>query len=141
MLREALARDVTLVTTVALVGAIGIFAVVQQRGPDAQLRHALDAPGDGVEPVSDTVAALIAQGRETYAELRCAACHSIAGQGSPRYPLDGVGNRLTREEIRLWIEDPQSIRPGVRKPAFDDLEAEALEGLITYMEHLRSGPR
>ena len=33
----------------------------------------------------------------------CASCHSLAGTGNPRSPLDGAGQRLSREEFRDWI--------------------------------------
>jgi mono/diheme cytochrome c family protein len=137
MMRESLARGVTVATTLALVGAVGAFALLQQRGPDAQARPAAVGAPERLDPVPDALAALIARGKEVYDEVRCAVCHSIAGEGSPRYPLDGVGSRLTAEEIRLWIVDPQEARPGVRKPAYDDLEPEELQGLIAYMGSLK----
>lgn len=133
MLREALARDVALVTTLAVVGSVAAFAAVQQRAPDAEARAAVDRL---VESLPDDVAERVLRGREVYVEQRCAGCHQIAGRGSPRFPLDGVGARLGREEIRMWIEDPQRARPGVRKPSYD-LRADDLDGLVTYLEHLR----
>jgi mono/diheme cytochrome c family protein len=136
MLRESLARGATVATTLALLVAIVAFAFLQQRD-----RTVVAQPGaEPAEAVNDTLAELIAQGKEVYNELGCAACHSIAGVGSPRYPLDGVGSQLTREEIRLWIVDPQEIQPGVRKPAYDDLEDDELRALIAYMESLEEEP-
>ena len=32
----------------------------------------------------------------------CARCHSIAGKGNPRRPLDGVGARRNAAELRDW---------------------------------------
>lgn len=132
-MRESLARVLALATGMVVVGAVFLFAAAQRPDPSGE------AAVEGVlleRERPDTLEELIALGRATYEEQRCAACHSIAGEGSPRYPLDGVGSRLTHEEIRLWIVDPQEISPGVRKPAFDDLEPEALRGLIAFMESL-----
>ena len=136
MLRESLARGATVATTLVVLVAIVAFAFLQQRDRTI-VAHPAAEPA---ETVNDTLAALIAMGKEVYDELGCAACHSVAGVGSPRYPLDGVGSQLTREEIRLWIVDPQEIRPGVRKPAYDDLEDDELRALIAYMESLKEEP-
>jgi len=84
-------------------------------------------------PRTDT---LLALGRRVYDEEGCAACHSIAGVGGRRGALDGVGRRLDRETIRLWIVDPQAVRPGIRKPSYPHLSAEHLDALTAYMESL-----
>jgi hypothetical protein len=41
-----------------------------------------------------------------YAAQKCAICHSIAGVGSKKFPLAGVGTKLTADQIREWIVDP-----------------------------------
>lgn len=79
----------------------------------------------------------MAPGKQVYRENRCSMCHSIAGEGSPRSPLDGVGSRLTEEEIRNWIVAPQTMQADVRKPAYDDLSDESLEALVSYMMSLK----
>lgn len=83
--------------------------------------------------------ATIERGIEVYARERCQTCHSIDGQGNRRYPLDGVGSRLTREQIRTWIVAPQQMNPQVRKRAHDSLSVEDLDGLVAYMESLKAG--
>lgn len=79
----------------------------------------------------------MAPGRQVYRENRCAMCHSIDGEGSPRSPLDGVGSRLTEEEIRNWIVAPQTMQADVRKSAYDELSEEDLEALVEYMKSLK----
>jgi hypothetical protein len=32
-----------------------------------------------------------------------AACHSVDGKGNTRYPRDGVGAKLSVEDLRMWI--------------------------------------
>jgi mono/diheme cytochrome c family protein len=78
----------------------------------------------------------MAAGKQVYRENRCSMCHSIAGEGNQRSPLDGVGSRLTEEEIRKWIVDPQSMQADVRKPSYDSLSDENLEALVSYMASL-----
>lgn len=135
-MRESMARVSAVGTGVLVLGLVAAFAALQQRDdrdPErAEVREW--APLSAAIQVPDT---LVERGKRVYDELRCAACHSVAGQGNPRYPLDGVGSRLSREEIRLWIVDPQEIRPGVRKPAYDDLEPEEENALIAYMQSLK----
>lgn len=79
------------------------------------------------------------RGREVYAEQRCRACHSIAGVGNTRYPLDHVGRDLSTDVIRKWIVAPRTLNPTVRKPEFDLSESD-LEALILYLTTLVGDP-
>ena len=81
--------------------------------------------------------AQIAHGKRVYAAQRCRVCHSIAGDGNRRYPLDGIGSRLTAEDIRKWIVAPQEMNPKVRKRAYDKLPPADLEALILYLQCLK----
>jgi mono/diheme cytochrome c family protein len=42
-------------------------------------------------------------GQKAFVEQKCAVCHSLAGQGNKNGPLDGVGSKLTPDEIRQWL--------------------------------------
>ena len=95
-----------------------VFAVIQNPTDDAQVvapdQGRLPTPeaGLGAPATKDTngpapQADPIARGRTVYAEQRCRACHSIAGEGNTRSPLDGVGGRLTEKQIRLWSVAPR----------------------------------
>jgi cytochrome c2 len=87
--------------------------------------------------------ALIEKGIAVYAEQKCSMCHSIDGKGNAQGPLDGVGTKLTVEEIKEWIVDPKTIteRTGAeRRPfmrAYPSLEEGDLEALIAYMVSLK----
>ena len=76
-------------------------------------------------------------GRKLYKEQRCAACHGIVGEGKPRYPLDGVGDKLTDPEIRKWLVSPQEMNPDVRKSSYDHLSRSEIDGLVAYMMSLK----
>ncbi len=45
--------------------------------------------------------AKVAKGEKLYAEQKCALCHSIGDKGNKKGPLDGVGSKLSAEELRL----------------------------------------
>lgn len=83
-----------------------------------------------------SAAADIERGKEVYRAQRCAVCHSIEGAGNRRNPLDGVGSKLSSEDIRKWIVAPQEMQPGIRKKSYD-LPADDLAALVAYMESLR----
>lgn len=50
---------------------------------------------------------------------KCTMCHSIAGKGNIKGPLDEVGSKLTADEIRMWIRDAKTMATkakALRKP-------------------------
>jgi mono/diheme cytochrome c family protein len=77
------------------------------------------------------------RGEAVYREAKCQACHSIGGVGSKRYPLDGVGTKLSPDDIRKWIVAPREMNPKVIKPRFESLSAEDLTALVAYLTSLR----
>jgi hypothetical protein len=76
-------------------------------------------------------------GRTVYDLLRCRTCHSIAGEGNRRNPLDGVGNRLDAEEIREWVLAPGEIDPDIMKPDFTFLSTDQVNLLVKYIQSLK----
>ena len=65
---------------------------------------------------------LIKKGQEIYAAQKCSICHSIAGKGGKQNPLDGVGKKLSADDIRAWIIDPAEM---TKKTKFDQEAADA----------------
>lgn len=66
-------------------------------------------------PPPATVAAT--DGRPPIFDQVCVACHSLGGAGGQVGPaLDGVGLRLTSDELRRWLEDPVAFKPEARMP-------------------------
>ncbi|MBE9515799.1 MAG: cytochrome c [Proteobacteria bacterium] len=85
----------------------------------------------------------IEAGRQVYVQQRCARCHSIAGKGNLRYPLDGVGEKRSAEELRNWIIGADVLQ-GVLlgrvfrlKQAHKELPSDDLDALVSYMQSLR----
>ena len=95
----------------------------------------INAWGAGVTAQSDE--ARVNRGAEVYRAQKCQACHSSAGVGNKRYPLDGVGSKLKEADIRKWIVAPRDMNPKVSKRAYDKLPAADLEALVAYLASLR----
>lgn len=83
------------------------------------------------------------RGMKVYADQKCAVCHSIGDKGNKKGPLDGVGSKLTADEIREWIVNPKVMTEKTkaeRKPfmkAYPNLPKEDLDALIAYMRSLK----
>ena len=88
-------------------------------------------------------AAKIKRGAEVYAEQKCSLCHSIAGKGNPKGPLDGVGSKLSADEIRQWIVNPKEMTEktkAARKPpmkAYPNLPPADVDALVAYLQSLK----
>jgi len=95
----------------------------------------------GVASAQDAAKAL--RGKAVYAEQKCKLCHSIAGEGNAKGPLDGVGSKLSAEDIKQWIVDPKTAtekHKAPRKPpmkAYPNLPPADLEALVAYMQSLK----
>jgi mono/diheme cytochrome c family protein len=88
-------------------------------------------------------AALIKKGQEVFNTQKCAVCHSIGGKGSKANPLDGVGAKLSADDIRAWITDPVAMtkktnsqkKPPMPKNA--KLMPADVDALVAYMQSLK----
>lgn len=139
-MRERWARRLAILTCLLVLGLTAAFAANRNLGGQsaALTGVALTTTGgeEGIDP------AQIEQGRDVYAAQGCAGCHSIAGEGSPRSPLDGVGSQLDRSQLREWIIGGDSIAEDLSpralrvKRGYRDLEPEQLDALVEYMASL-----
>ena len=84
------------------------------------------------------------RGAKVYADQKCAVCHSIAGKGNAKGSLDGVGAKLSADEIRQWMTDPAGMtakHKATRKPPmpakYGALPKEDLDGLVAYLVALK----
>jgi cytochrome c oxidase subunit 2 len=88
------------------------------------------------------------RGHELFMQSSCVLCHTIRGTdaGARLGPeLTHVGSRTTiaagtlpntREGLRRWIADPQSIKPGVRMPR-SPLGGDDLDAVVSYVRSLQ----
>lgn len=134
-MREKWARRIALLTGGLVLALAVVFALSQN--PSHRSRPAR-APGVPVTPATDP--ALVESGRRVYTGQDCARCHSIAGRGNPRSPLDGVGARLSAAEIRRWIAP--SREPAALSDSFQVRHANRVltepqqEALLAYLRSL-----
>lgn len=89
-------------------------------------------------------AAQIKKGEEVYAAQKCSMCHSIAGKGGKSSPLDGVGAKLSAEDIKQWITHPTEMTAkakSTKKPPmpakYGKLPAADLDALVAYLHSLK----
>jgi mono/diheme cytochrome c family protein len=89
-------------------------------------------------------AAQVKRGQEVYTAQKCQVCHAIAGKGPKANPLDGVGKKLSADDIKQWITHPTEMAAKVKstkKPPMQDkygtLPAADLDALVAYMQSLK----
>jgi mono/diheme cytochrome c family protein len=89
-------------------------------------------------------AAQIKRGQEVYTAQKCQVCHSVAGKGGKASPLDGVGAKLSADDIRQWITHPKDAAAkakSIKKPPMQDkygtLPAADIDALVAYMQSLK----
>jgi mono/diheme cytochrome c family protein len=134
-MRERLAEILAAFTAALVVVLAAAFSLMQ------------NAPREASAPAPQADAAVLAAGREAYARHGCAGCHAIAGEGNPRFPLDGVGARLAPPALRDWIVASEAVRPQLPasaarlKQRYAALPPEELQALVDYLASLRAAAR
>jgi mono/diheme cytochrome c family protein len=79
------------------------------------------------------------RGAAVFAAQKCALCHALAGKGNAKGPLDGVGTKLSADDIRKWIVTPAEMAAAAnatRKPVmrpFPKLPKEDLDALVAFL--------
>ncbi len=86
----------------------------------------------------------VKKGEAVYAAQKCSVCHAIAGKGNKMSPLDGVGTKLSADDIRSWIVTPTEMAAkakSTKKPPmpakYGKLPAADLDALVAYMQSLK----
>ena len=83
-----------------------------------------------------------AQGEKVFTTQKCSLCHSIAGKGNAKGPLDEVGSKLSDGEIRAWINDAKGMTEktkAIRKPVMKSytLPKEDVDALAAYLSAMK----
>jgi cytochrome c oxidase subunit II len=115
---------------------------------DQWVKHQLEAPAKPPE------AGPVAAGAKIFANAPCAICHTIKGVSgfSKEYTYGFKGPDLTHfgsrgtmagsildntpENVALWIQNPDKMKPGANMPALG-LSGEQLNDLVAYLESLK----
>ena len=116
-------------------------APADEAGTPAATTAAIPAPASPApadKPAARSVEpSRVALGQEVYADRACARCHSIAGRGNDRSPLDGVGARLSEAEIRAWVTPSAEAKGFQARHANVDLTPAQRDALVAYLRSLR----
>ena len=89
----------------------------------------------GTAPLS----ALSAQGApapDLARRLGCFACHA-AGPGHAAASLDGVGSRLSREQLQVALTQPRKLHAGARMPSYAYLPVAERQALLDLLISLK----
>ena len=85
-----------------------------------------------------------AKGEQVYAAQKCSMCHQVAGKGNKMSPLDGVGKKLTAEQIKEWIVAPDAAATkakSTKKPAMPKTSAQLppadVDARVAYMQSVK----
>lgn len=153
-MREIIARIVCFFTVGVVVALSLLFARVHNPPASAVAAPLQSASPPGLPPPIAAVPAAtlatplapatdaLARGRAVYSELGCASCHSIAGNGNPRNPLDGVGDRRDAAALEAWITGTgaatDELAPAVtkRKQRYRDVAPDDMAALVKYLSSL-----
>ena len=104
---------------------------------------ALVVAGSGVAAQAPD-AKLASEGKKLYATYKCDKCHQIAGKGSKKGPLDGVGAKLSAADMKRWFTHPAEMEAKLeKKPKGTDamsyalkskaIEPAEIDALVAYM--------
>ncbi len=140
-MRELLARWIAGMTGVAVCGMAVIFALIQNAEPgEKRVRTTLQVnlpAWDGTTSPSHVQDQIdLEMGRILFQALRCPDCHALSGKGNRRPSLDGIGGRLSEEEMRTWILAPREMDPEVVKPDYSYLSRGQVDLLVRYLKSL-----
>ena len=91
----------------------------------------------------------LAHGQQVFLNNTCANCHAIAGtsaQADVGPNLTHLGGRQTLgtgilnnsvADVKNWIQNVQTIKPGVKMPSYSSLNGQDLQDLADYLESLK----
>ena len=92
MTRQSRARWLAFATAALVVLLAAVFALVRNLYP-ARGAAPPSAVADNVQPPAEA-------GRAAFQRMGCVVCHAAERRGNPSLPLDGIGSRLGRDELR-----------------------------------------
>jgi cytochrome c oxidase subunit 2 len=117
------------------------------------LRVSVDGPEDFTnwmhaqqKPAAEDAGAIA--GRRVFEQNACMNCHTVKGTSAngrfgpdlthlmSRVTIAAGAAENTRDNLRLWIQNPSAIKPGSLMPAMKLGDAD-LDAVVTYMETLR----
>ena len=86
--------------------------------------------GTSLAPAQESSAADLAR------RLGCFACHG-EGRGYRAQSLEGVGNRLPRQQLQVVLSQPRKLYPGGKMPSYAYLPAAERRALLDFLANLK----
>jgi mono/diheme cytochrome c family protein len=85
---------------------------------------------------------LKAKGEKIFTDQKCSLCHSVAGKGNTKGPLDDVGSKISEADMRAWITDANAMTTktgATRKPVMKQysLPKDDVDALVAYLSTLK----
>jgi cytochrome c oxidase subunit II len=96
-------------------------------------------------PAPDTAASASYEKGKKLFTSNCLSCHAADYTGNSNGPnLAGIGSKdmiasvvpNNEQNMKKWIKDPKSFKPGAKMPGFKELSDKELEALSNYLSHL-----
>ena len=112
------------------------------------IRARISTPGSRVKKASAATNDAAIEGRHIFESTACINCHAVSGTVADghfgpdlthlmsRDTIAAGAAQNTRENLRAWIQSPDSIKPGSLMPAMK-LSDHDLDALTAYLETLR----
>jgi mono/diheme cytochrome c family protein len=97
----------------------------------------------GAAAVAGAQDSAVKKGEDLFTSQKCTLCHSVAGKGNKKYPLDGVGAKLSAADIKEWLVNPDAMhakkgdKPLMKMKSFKTLPPEDLDALVAYVGSLK----
>ncbi len=85
----------------------------------------------------------VKKGEDLFTSQKCTMCHSVAGKGNKKYPLDGVGAKLSAADIKEWLVNPDAMiakkgdKPVMKMKSYKSLSAADIDALVAYVASLK----
>ncbi|SDW79965.1 cytochrome c oxidase subunit 2 [Marininema mesophilum] len=105
------------------------------------------------KPASKPTSVLASEGKRLVGQ-NCIGCHAIRNAGykilgatgpeltafSERTRIAGVLDN-NPQNLRVWLKNPQNVKPGSRMPSFGHLKKKQVDALVKYLESLKGRPQ
>jgi mono/diheme cytochrome c family protein len=133
MTRQSRARWLAFATAVLVVLLAAVFALLRNLYPAREP----SAPS----PAAGAAQQQIEAGRAAFQRMGCVVCHVAERRGNPSLPLDGIGGRRSRDELRaaafgqgaFAATQPSSV-VRIKQARVGDPDTEAV---LDYLQQLR----
>lgn len=76
--------------------------------------------------------ASVANGKQLFQQYRCVQCHGNDGKAGFA-DLSKTGEKYSIQEVKTWISNPASMKPGTSMPGFNMLNDEQLNDLSQFV--------